>query len=247
MKAVKVENLTVHYDKTPVLWEIDFELPHGVLVGILGPNGAGKSTLLKTLLGSMKPISGSFVFGTSKKVAYIPQRASVDWNFPIQVLDVVLMGRYGKLGLFKWIRKEDKEAAKKALEQVGMQSFAMRQISELSGGQQQRVFLARALMQDADIYLMDEPFSGIDAATEKALVDILAELKNQGKTLLVVHHDLTTVKSYFDWVVLLNSCLIDYGPVSEVFHEENLKKTYGNAAYLITEAKKLAHAKSSGV
>lgn len=250
--ALKVEKLTVNYDKTPALWEIEFEIPAGQLVGIIGPNGAGKSTLLKALLGVLKPISGSITFFGSpykalqKKIAYVPQRTSVDWNFPISVLDVVLMGLYGKLGILKWVKKGDRKAAMEALEKVGMVSCANRQISELSGGQQQRVFLARALLQEADFYFMDEPFAGIDMATEKALVELLSSLKAEGKTLFIVHHDLTTVKSYFDWVILLNSCLIDCGPVEEVFHEENLKKAYGSSAYLVMEAKKLAKSKSTG-
>lgn len=251
--AVLVEKLIVHYDKTPVLWEVDFSIPKGHVVGIIGPNGAGKSTLLKALLGLIKPISGQMSFfglpysKIRKKIAYVPQRTSVDWNFPIQVLDVVLMGLYGERGILKWVRKEDRMRAEKALGRVGMLEYAKRQISQLSGGQQQRVFLARALLQDADLYLMDEPFAGVDMATEKALMEIFIELKNEGKTLLIVHHDLTSVKNYFDWVVFLNSCLIDCGPVEEVFHEENLKKAYGNAAYLLTEAKKLSKSKSTGV
>ena len=157
------------------------------------------------------------------------------------------MGRYGKLGILKWANKSDREAAKEALDRVGMLPFAKRQISALSGGQQQRVFLARALLQEADLYFMDEPFAGVDMATEKALVELLSTLKSEGKTLFIVHHDLTTVKSYFDWVILLNSCLIDYGPVSEVFHEENLTRAYGSSSYLLGEAKKLAHNKTTGV
>jgi manganese/zinc/iron transport system ATP- binding protein len=250
--ALKVEKLTVNYDKTPVLWEIDFDIPEQTLVGIIGPNGAGKSTLLKSVLGMLKPLSGSILlYGrpykeVRKKVAYVPQRTSVDWNFPISVLDVVLMGRYGKLGLLKWPKKEDARAAEKALERVGMLPFSHRQISELSGGQQQRVFLARALLQEADLYLMDEPFAGVDMATEKALVDLLSTLRAEGKTMLIVHHDLTTVKSYFDWLILLNSCLIGCGPVSEVFNENNLKKAYGNSAYLLNVARQLTQSKETG-
>ena len=253
VNAVKVEQLVVHYDKTPVLWEINFEIPKGQLVGIIGPNGAGKSTLLKTLLGIHKPLAGQISFfgrpykEMQKQIAYVPQRSSVDWNFPISVLDVVLMGRYGKLGILKWAKKSDRDAAKEALDRVGMLPFAKRQISALSGGQQQRVFLARALLQEADLYFMDEPFAGVDMATEKALVELLTTLKSEGKTLFIVHHDLTTVKSYFDWVILLNSCLIDHGPVEEVFHEENLKRAYGSSSYLLSEAKKLAHSKISGI
>lgn len=252
MSAVKVEKLTVNYDKTPVLWEVDFEIPEKQLVGIIGPNGAGKSTLLKSLLGILKPLSGAVSLfekpykEVRKRVAYVPQRTSVDWNFPIDVLDVVLMGRYGKLGPLKWVKKEDRRAAEGALERVGMLPFAHRQISELSGGQQQRVFLARALLQEADLYLMDEPFAGIDMATEKALIELLISLRAEGKTMLIVHHDLTSVKSYFDWVILLNSCLIAYGPVEKVFNEENLKKAYGSSAYLLTAARQLTKSKETG-
>ncbi len=253
INAVLVEKLIVHYDKTPVLWEVDFSIPKGHVVGVIGPNGAGKSTLLKALLGLIKPVSGHISFfdlpysKMRKKIAYVPQRTSVDWNFPIQVLDVVLMGLYGERGFLKWVRKKDRKRAEDALKRVGMLEYAKRQISQLSGGQQQRVFLARALLQDADLYLMDEPFAGVDMATEKAIMEIFIQLKEEGKTLLIVHHDLTSVKNYFDWVVLLNSCLIDCGPVEEVFHEENLTKAYGNAAYLLTEAKKLSKSKSTGV
>jgi len=238
VKAVKVEKLNVNYDRTPALWDIDFEIPQHQLVGIVGPNGAGKSTLLKALLGSVKTKSGSVLLfekpykAVRKRVAYVPQRSSVDWHFPISVLDVVVMGRYGKLGLLKWVGKEDRIAAEKALERVGMLCFANRQISELSGGQQQRVFLARALLQQADLYLMDEPFAGVDMATEKAVIELLISLKSEGKTMLIVHHDLTTVKSYFDWLILLNGHLISCGPVDEVFTEQNLNKAYGHAAFL---------------
>lgn len=251
--AVKVESLTVHYDKAPVLWEVSFDVPPGHLIGIIGPNGAGKSTLIKTILGLVRPVSGTIELlgmplrSVRKKVAYVPQRSSVDWSFPISVLDVVVMGRYGKLGLLKWVSKADRRAAEKALDQVGMLPFAHRQISELSGGQQQRVFLARALLQEADLYFMDEPFAGVDMATEKALLELMGELKREGKTLLVVHHDLTTVKNTFDWVILLNTCLIESGPCHEVFNEASIQKAYGSAAYLLGETKKLSKTKSQGV
>jgi manganese/zinc/iron transport system ATP- binding protein len=253
MNAVRVEKLSVHYDKTPVLWEVDFSIPKGQIVGVIGPNGAGKSTLLKTLIGFLRPISGKCTFfgkpykEVQKQIAYVPQRTAVDWDFPIQVLDVVAMGLYGKRGLFKWVRKQDRDEALAMLERVGMAPFAHRQISELSGGQQQRVFLARALLQGAEIFLMDEPFAGVDMATEKALMEIFVELKAEGKTLMVVHHDLTTVKNHFDWVILLNSCLIDSGPTAEVLTEDNLKKAYGGAAYLLSETKKLKRTKTTGV
>lgn len=250
--AIEVEGLTVQYDTAPALWEVSFSIPQGVVVGILGPNGAGKSTLVKALLGLLKPASGKISFfgqamrASQGDIAYVPQRTSVDWHFPIDVEGVVLMGRYGKLGRFKWPQKADRIAAHKALELVGMSAFAKRQISQLSGGQQQRVFIARALLQEAKIYLMDEPFAGVDMATEKALVELFASLKGEGKTLLIVHHDLTTVKSYFDWTVLLNTCLIGYGPVSEVFTQEHLKRCFGSSAYLFTETKKRAQTTSTG-
>ncbi|HSX04775.1 MAG TPA: metal ABC transporter ATP-binding protein [Rhabdochlamydiaceae bacterium] len=242
--ALKVEYLSVNYDKTPILWEVGFEIPAGQLVGIIGPNGAGKSTLLKALLGMVAPIAGKVEFfgkplkKVKKQIAYVPQRTSVDWDFPITVREVVLMGRYHKLGLFKWASKEDKKAAVKALEMVGMEPFASRQISELSGGQQQRVFIARALAQDADIYFMDEPFAGVDMATEKAMILLLNELKKQGKTLFIVHHDLNSVEQYFDYIVLLNTCLIAYGPTQQEFNVENIRRTYGKSSLLLEEAKK---------
>lgn len=236
---VSIHNLTVAYHKKPVLREISFEAPEGKLIGIVGPNGAGKSTFIKAIQGLVPSASGSVAFyGKSYKaqrklLGYVPQRGSVDWDFPTNALDVVMMGRYGHAGLFRPLSKKDKEIAYKSLEKVGMASFANRQISQLSGGQQQRVFLARALAQDAHIYFMDEPFVGVDAATEKAIISILKELKAQGKTVLVVHHDLQTVTDYFDWVFLLNMRKIAFGPVDEVFTKENLQKTYGGRlAYL---------------
>lgn len=251
--ALKVEGLTVHYDKSPVLWEISLEVACGQLIGIIGPNGAGKSTLIKTILGLHKPLSGSIeILGeplkkVRNKIAYVPQRTSVDWDFPINALDVVVMGRYGKLGFLRFVTKEDKKAAYEALDKVGMLPFAHRQISELSGGQQQRVFLARALLQEAEVYFMDEPFAGVDMATEKALLEMMLAIKKEGKTLFIVHHDLATVRSTFDWVILLNTCLIDSGPVQEVFQEEAIQKAYGNAAYLLSETKKLSQSRSQGV
>lgn len=231
--ALKVEHLSVSYGKTSVLWDINLSIPSGRLVGVLGPNGAGKSTLLKALTGFLCPVSGSVEFlGASYKknkqlIAYVPQRTTVDWDFPVSVFDVVCMGCYGRKGLFGRITKEDRALTEKALKQVGLESLADRQINELSGGQQQKVFIARSLVQQAEIYLMDEPFAGIDVATEKTIMGILEELRSQGKTIFVVHHDLASVKKYFDWVVLLNTSLIGSGPVSEVFHEENICKAYG--------------------
>ncbi len=238
---IEVHDLTVAYRKKPVLWDIDFSLPEGQLIGMVGPNGAGKSTLIKAIMGLL-PLSSGFIkiYGKPLEiqrelVGYVPQRESVDWDFPTDALDVVTMGRYGKLSLFGRPSKEDKEIAMDALEKVGLADFAKRQISQLSGGQQQRVFLARALAQDAVIYLMDEPFAGVDAATEKAIIELLGELKNKGKTLLVVHHDLNTVAEYFDWVMLLNLRLIKLGPVQEIFNNENLRTTYGGKLNLLSE------------
>lgn len=251
--ALKVEQLSVNYDKTSVLWDVHFSIPEGKFVGVIGPNGAGKSTLLKALLGMVKPLSGKVdFFGQSLKkmqhrVAYVPQRNSVDWDFPITAFEVVLMGRYGKLGCLKWPKAADKEAAEHVLDLVGMLPYAKRQISQLSGGQQQRLFIARALLQEADLYLMDEPFAGVDMATEKAIIALLDKLKASGKTLLVVHHDLTTVDAYFDWVIMLNTCLIASGPVGEVYTQEMILKTYGRTASLLEEAAKLAQNKTAGM
>ncbi|KEZ90779.1 metal ABC transporter ATP-binding protein [Lacrimispora celerecrescens] len=232
--AVEVEDLTVAYDAKPVLWDIDLKIPKGKLMAVVGPNGAGKTTLIKAMLGLLKPVTGAvrFLDGNDdirtlkNRIGYVPQSGSVDWDFPATVQDVVLMGCYGKLG---WIRrpgKPDVELAIQMLAKVGMQEYASRQISQLSGGQQQRVFLARALAQEAEVYFMDEPFKGVDAQTERAIVALLKELKEQNKTVVVVHHDLQTVPDYFDWVTLINLRVVACGPVEEVFHENNLKKTY---------------------
>ena len=231
--AVEIHDLTVAYNSKPVLWDVDLEVPEGKLMAIVGPNGAGKTTLIKAALGLLKATSGTVEFpilGTSKitkKITYVPQSGSVDWDFPATVLDVVVMGRYGHLGWIKRPGKKEKEMALKTLERVGMQEYATRQISQLSGGQQQRVFLARALIQDAEIYFMDEPFKGVDAQTEKSIVALLKALKEQGKTVIVVHHDLQTVPEYFDWATLINLRIIASGAVSEVFTEENIAITYG--------------------
>ncbi|WGK65720.1 metal ABC transporter ATP-binding protein [Croceiramulus getboli] len=231
--AIQVDDLTVAYDYKPVLWDIDLAVPEGVLMAIVGPNGAGKSTLIKSILGIIKPIAGTVkVFGKSyqsqvDKVAYVPQKGSVDWDFPTTALDVVMMGTYGSLGWIKRPGQKEKKAALEALEKVGMLEFRSRQISQLSGGQQQRIFLARALVQNASIYLMDEPFQGVDASTERAIINILKELRKAGKTLIVVHHDLQTVPEYFDWVTFLNVKGIATGPVKEIFNDDNLTLTYG--------------------
>jgi manganese/zinc/iron transport system ATP- binding protein len=237
--ALEVSDLTVAYRNRPVLWDLDLDVPPGVLMAIIGPNGAGKTTLIKAVLGLIKPTAGRvLVFGKpiaqqSRLVGYVPQRTSVDWDFPTTVLDVVTMGSYRSLG---WVRRPGKaqlDLAVESLEKVGMLEFADRQISQLSGGQQQRVFLARALVQQAEVYFMDEPFQGVDAATEKAIVVLLKEMRASGKTLVVVHHDLQTVSEYFDWVTMLNVRSICSGPVGEVFTEDNLRQAYGGRiAYL---------------
>jgi manganese/zinc/iron transport system ATP- binding protein len=232
-KAIEVTDLTVAYQETPVLWDIDLDVPQGVLLAIIGPNGAGKTTLIKAILGLVRPAAGNVLIYNKPYavqrgiVGYVPQRGSVDWDFPTNVLDVVMMGRYGALGWIKRPGKKDRELARHALEKVGMEEYTTRQISQLSGGQQQRVFLARALVQDATVYLMDEPFQGVDATTERAIVTLLQELRENGKTVVVVHHDLQTVTDYFDWVTLLNVRRIASGPVDETFTPENLRETYG--------------------
>ena len=227
---VNVHDLTVAYNDQPVLWNIDLKLPSQNIIAVVGPNGAGKTTLIKSMLGLIKPICGSIDFAFDKniktKIGYVPQSGSVDWDFPATVLDVVLMGTYGKLGWLKRVSKKEKVSAFEVLEKVGMQEYVNRQISQLSGGQQQRVFLARALIQNADIYFMDEPFKGIDTKTQNIIFGILKELKQQGKTIVIVHHDLQTIKDYFDWIILINIKVIASGKVIEVFNEENIKRTY---------------------
>ena len=251
--VLAVEGLTVNYDKTPVLWDIHFAIPRAALVGIVGPNGAGKSTLLKSLLGMVGSLSGNVQFfgkkigDVRKKVAYIPQRNSVDWDSPLTVEEVVLMGLYSHLGPFKWAGKKERQQAEAALERVGMRGYAKRQIGELSGGQQQRVFIARALAQNADLYLMDEPFAGVDLATEKSLMALFEELTQQGKTLLVVHHDLSSVERYFKWLILLSTCLVAAGPTSEVFTQDNLLRTYGKSSLFLDEVAKLSKTKTAGL
>jgi len=240
--AVEVHDVTVAYHRRPVLWDIDVEIPAGRLVAVIGPNGAGKSTLLKAILGLVPTASGRIeIFGQGLRearglIGYVPQRETVDWEFPIDALGVVMMGRYGRLGWLRRPGRADREAAERCLAQVGMAEFAGRQISQLSGGQQQRVFLARALCQDARLYFMDEPFAGVDAATERAIVEVLRSLREAGKTVIAVHHDLQTVREYFDHVVLLNMRMVAAGPVGEVFTHENLQKTYGGRLTLLDAA-----------
>jgi len=238
---IEVHDLTVAYQHRPVLWDIDLCFPEGQLIGVVGPNGAGKSTLIKAIMGLVPLASGNVkIYGQSSRralqsVAYVPQRESVDWDFPTTALDVVLMGRYGHLPLFGRPRKRDKDIAFQSLSKVGMSDYADRQISQLSGGQQQRVFLARALAQQTRVYLMDEPFAGVDATTEKAIVTLLRELREQGSTVVVVHHDLHSVPEYFDSVLLLNLRAVAFGPVAETFTAENLNATYGGRLHLLTE------------
>ena len=225
MNAIEIRNLTVAYGENIALENLNLDVEAGSLMALVGPNGAGKSTLIKTILKFLKQITGEIKIN-GKTLAYVPQRNSVDWDFPTTLFDVVEMGCYGRVGLFKRVNKEEKVKVLKAIEQVGMLDFKDRQISELSGGQQQRTFIARALVQEADIYLMDEPFQGVDSTTEKSIVDILKKLKSDGKTLLVVHHDLQTVPTYFESVTFINKTVIATGKVKEVFTQENIDKTY---------------------
>lgn len=230
---IDVTDLTVAYGNQPVLWDVDLQVPRGVLMAIVGPNGAGKTTLIKAIMGLVRAAAGQTLIDGKpyaeqrRLVGYVPQRGSVDWDFPTSVLDVVMMGRYGSLGWFRRPGRREHELAYEALDKVKMRDFAERQISQLSGGQQQRVFLARALVQEAQIYFMDEPFQGVDATTERSIVTLLQELRAADKTVVVVHHDLQTVPEYFDWVTLLNVRKIASGPIAEVFTEENLRRTYG--------------------
>ena len=234
--------LTVAYDRRPVLWDVDYDAPPGQLVAVVGPNGAGKSTLIKACLGLVPPAAGQVEFWgqplarVRTRVGYVPQRESVDWSFPVSALDVACMGRYRRIGWCRPIGRRHREAAMACLDRVGLADVAHRQIDRLSGGQQQRVFLARALAQEADLYFMDEPFSGVDAATERAILDVLRDMRSQGRTVIVVHHDLQTVSEYFDQVMLLNMRVVAAGRIQDVFHRENIQKTYGGRLTLLAEA-----------
>ncbi|HMP90178.1 MAG TPA: metal ABC transporter ATP-binding protein [Kiritimatiellia bacterium] len=234
--------MTVSYNRKPVLWDVDLDIPEGRLVGIIGPNGAGKSTLMKAILDLIPRTSGDvMIYGKPhreqcRRVAYVPQRESVDWDFPVDALDVVTMGRYTAIGWCRPVTRKHREVALEALRRVGMEPFAHRQINQLSGGQQQRVFLARALAQQADIYFMDEPFAGVDAATERVIMELLRDLREQGKTVLAVHHDLQTVPEYFDWLIMLNMRVVAAGPTRQVFTRDNLHKTYGGRLTVLDEA-----------
>jgi len=237
--ALHVEDLTVSYQGKPVLWDVDVDIPPGVMAAVVGPNGAGKSTLVKAVLDLVRPTAGHVrLFGAPyaamrREVGYVPQRSAVDWDFPTTALDVVQMGRYGHLGWFRRPGRREREMALEALDRVGIADLAQRQISQLSGGQQQRVFLARALVQDARLYLLDEPMAGVDAPTERAVVELLQELRDAGRTLVVVHHDLQTVRDYFDWLIVLNVRVIDQGPVDRVYTAANLRRAYGGQIALI--------------
>ncbi len=251
--AVKVSGLTIHYHDTPVLWDVDLEIPKGTFVGIIGPNGAGKSTLLKGILELIPTVSGSVWIEANplskmrQKTAYVPQREAVDWDFPITVRQLVLMGCYSRLGFLAPISKKDHKRSMECLEKVGISEYADRQISQLSGGQQQRAFLARALMQDADIYFLDEPLAGVDHTTEQIIVRLLRELVMQNKTVLMVHHDLASVKEYFSWVLMLNTRLIALGPTHTTFTKANIHKTYGKNFALMDETFKLSRTIASGI
>ena len=225
MNAIEIKNLTVAYGENIALEDLNLNIEVGSLMALVGPNGAGKSTLIKTILKFLKQIIGEIKIN-GKTLAYVPQRNSVDWDFPTTLFDVVEMGCYGRVGLFKRVSKKEKQKVLKAIEQVDMLDFKDRQISELSGGQQQRAFIARALVQEADIYLMDEPFQGVDSTTEKSIVDILKKLKSEGKTLIVVHHDLQTVPTYFETVTFINKSVIASGKIKEVFTQENIDMAY---------------------
>lgn len=239
---LSIHAMTVAYQRRPVLWDVDYDAPERALVAIVGPNGGGKTTLIKACLGLVPKASGQVEFwgepyrAARRRIGYVPQRESVDWDFPVSALDVVAMGRYGLIGWCRPVSRRHKQAAMKCLEQVGMGDYASRQINQLSGGQQQRVFLARALAQEAELYFMDEPFAGVDATTELAIIEVLKKLRGQGRTVMCVHHDLQTVPEYFDHVLLLNTRLVAAGPVATTFTPENLQRTYGGRLTLLEEA-----------
>jgi manganese/zinc/iron transport system ATP- binding protein len=251
--ALSVDDLTVAYHRKPVIWDVEFEIPAGKLVGVIGPNGAGKSTLLKAIMDLIPRASGRVeVFGqpysqSLHRVGYVPQRESVDWDFPVDALDVVAMGLYRRVGWCLPLRKKHRDAAREALARVGIADLAHRQISQLSGGQQQRTFLARALVQDADLYLMDEPLAAVDAATEAAIVELLKQMQADGKTAVVIHHDLQSVPDYFDHVVLLNMRVVASGRTEDVFTNENLQKTYGGRLTLLDEATEAMRRRERGI
>ncbi len=236
---LRAYGVTIAYRSNAVLENVSFATPSGSLTAIVGPNGAGKSTLIKAALGMIEPVEGHFeFFGTTfrsvdGRVSYVPQRTSVDWEFPVTALDVVCMGLYRQIGWFRPVRSEHRKRAIEALQSVGMEEFSNRQISQLSGGQQQRVFLARALVQGAELFLMDEPLAGVDAATETTIIATLKSIRDEGRTAMVVHHDLETVADYFDRVLLLNRVVVAEGTVSEVMQPDLLRKAYGGKLLII--------------
>lgn len=238
-KALDIENLHVSYQDTKALSNISLSVDKGKIVGIVGPNGAGKSTLIKAVLGLTPIDAGNIkIYGQTlnemrKRIAYVPQRANIDWNFPIIVKKTVLLGTYPRLGILKRPKRKDKEWAKECLRKVGMEEYANRQIGELSGGEQQRVFVARALAQKADCYFLDEPFIGIDVSSENIIINILRELRNEGKTIFVVHHDLTKVEGLFDDIILINKKLIGCGPVNKVFVPKLVEETYDTSLSML--------------
>ena len=245
--ALEVHNLSVSYDKKPVLWNIDLTVPKGCLIGIIGPNGAGKSSLLKSVMGILNPSAGHIkIFGTSiskirDRISYVPQRETIDWNFPVSVKDVVMMGRYGKVGLFKRFSEKDKTIVSECLKKVNLHNMSNTHINSLSGGQQQRVFIARSLAQEADIYFMDEPFSGVDITTEQNIISLLRKESDNGKTILVVHHNLQSASQYFDWIILLNMQLIASGPTDKVLVKKLVEKAYGGKLSLLSQMTEIVH------
>lgn len=245
MNVITVKNLTVSYNRKPAIKGINLNIDSGHVIGIVGPNGAGKSTLLKAMLGLLPIDTGEVKFfgksleGIRKKIAYIPQREQFDWDFPINVTELVMMGRYSHISRFGFPKSNDVEIVNEALKKVGMYDFRNRQIRFLSGGQQQRIFLARSLAQEGEIYFMDEPFVGVDAKTEKAIFELLDELRSEGKTILVVHHDLAKVKDYFDSIILINQTLIAFGATDEVFTKENIERAYGGRLTILQRTEEL--------
>ncbi len=241
-KAIFIRDLSVHYGFSPVLWDISLSIPQGKLVGIMGPNGAGKSTFMKAILRLVPATGGIEILGHAtlnpvrQRIAYVPQKEQVDWDFPMTVRDLVAMGCYPRKGLFGRMKSEDWGKVDEAIHTMGLSSFSGRQISQLSGGQQQRAFIARAIVQEADLYFLDEPFSGVDLTSEKIIVDVLKQMRDQGKTICVVHHDLSSVESYFDWLVLLNTRLVASGSLVDVFNQKNLRLTYGRNWKLVEDA-----------
>mgnify|MGYP005847309231 CR=1 FL=1 len=239
--SIEAHNLTVSYNRKPVLWNVDFKMPKGKIIGIIGPNGSGKTSLLKAIMG-LVPLSSGYVkiFDRDLKelrerISYVPQKESVDWDFPASAMDVVLMGRYRKSNLMRRLSRTDRDIASEALEKVNMLEYSKRQINQLSGGQQQRVFIARSLAQGADLYIMDEPFVGVDAATEEAIVLLMKKMKDEGKTVVVVHHDLQTAKEYFDWMLLLNTRLVACGPKEEIFNQKLLQEAFGGKLNVLSQ------------